>query len=250
MASDGNGVVAITGNGGSGTHQPESANGGDSEAVVRVTGLGLNDRKPENYYYPARWKAMDGADLDFGSNSPVYFKVPGATPPAYFAAPSKDGHLYFLDSAKFGGMGGHVVDLNFAQEGMSVHTVPGAYVTTRGVYVVLTSNGAHCPAGGGGSVVMGVSVPVMGGAIKPTIAWCAPLGGTMTSAVATTTDGKTDATVWFMSGANLVGVDGDTGAQVVSAGACAGVQRWTSPIAVKGRIVVGVAGKLCSWSAK
>jgi hypothetical protein len=72
----------------------------------------------------------------------------------------------------------------------------------------------------------------------------------MTSPVATTTDGKSDATVWFMSGANLVGLDGDTGQMVASAGGCAGVNRWTSPIAVKGRIVVGATGKLCSWSAK
>jgi len=250
MASDGNGVVALTGNGGPGVHQPENANGGDSEAAVRVTGLGMCDRSPANYYYPARWQAMDGADLDFGSNSPVFLQVPGATPASYFAAPSKDGHLYFLDSKKLGGMAGHVFDLNFAQEGMSVHTAPGAYTTAKGAYVVLTTNGARCPNGGGGSVVMGVSVAVTAGAIKPVIAWCAPLGGNMTAPVATTTDGKSDATVWFMSGANIVGLDGDTGAMLASAGTCPGITRWTSPIAVKGRIIAGATGKLCSWSTK
>ena len=250
MASDGNGVVALTGNGGPNTHLPENANGGDSEAAVRVTGLGMCDRTPANYYYPARWQAMDGGDLDFGSNSPVFLKVPGATPASYFAAPSKDGHLYFLDSNKLGGMAGHVFDLNFAAEGMSVHTAPGAYTTAKGAYVVLTTNGARCPNGGGGSVVMGVSVGVTAGAIKPTIAWCAPLGGNMTSPIATTTDGKSDPTVWFMSGANIVGLDGDTGAMIASAGACPGITRWTSPIAVKGRIIAGATGKLCSWSTK
>ena len=28
---------------------------------------------------------------------------------------------------------------------------------------------------------------------------------------------------------------------------CAGVQRWTSPIAVKNRIVAGGNGRLCAW---
>jgi len=32
------------------------------------------------------------------------------------------------------------------------------------------------------------------------------------------------------------------------AGNCSGVRQWTSPIAVKGRIVVGGDGHLCSWS--
>jgi len=32
-------------------------------------------------------------------------------------------------------------------------------------------------------------------------------------------------------------------------GSCSGVQRWTSPIAVKGRIVVGANGTLCSWKS-
>jgi len=31
-------------------------------------------------------------------------------------------------------------------------------------------------------------------------------------------------------------------------GVCPGVRQWTSPIAVKGRIVVGADGHLCSWS--
>jgi hypothetical protein len=50
----------------------------------------------------------------------------------------------------------------------------------------------------------------------------------------------------------LRGVDGDTGEPVFEGGGanCGEVQRWTSPIAVNGRIVAGANGKLCSWKAQ
>jgi hypothetical protein len=70
--------------------------------------------------------------------------------------------------------------------------------------------------------------------------------------MATTTDGTSNAVVWFMNGTKLMGVDGDTGDTVfgggVAADACAGVHKWTAPIAVKGRIVVAGDNHLCSWS--
>jgi hypothetical protein len=51
-----------------------------------------------------------------------------------------------------------------------------------------------------------------------------------------------------MNGTALAGVDGDTGAPVANTmGACTGVAPWTSPIAVKGRIIAGGSGKLCAW---
>ena len=67
----------------------------------------------------------------------------------------------------------------------------------------------------------------------------------------TTTDGSNDALVWYMDGGKqLVAVDGSTGATVFrdTAARCGTVRKWTSPIAVKGRIVVAADGKLCSWS--
>jgi hypothetical protein len=80
------------------------------------------------------------------------------------------------------------------------------------------------------------------------VAWCASIGS-HTQPIATTSDGKNDAIVWFMNGQNLVGVDGDTGTNVATAtGVCAAVRQWTSPIAVKGRIIVGADNRLCSWS--
>ena len=83
------------------------------------------------------------------------------------------------------------------------------------------------------------------------VGWCVGMAGAQTSPIATTSDGKgADSIVWFVNnGSTLVGVDGDTGAPVASpAGACAAIRAWTSPIAVKGRIVAGGDGNLCSWS--
>lgn len=80
-----------------------------------------------------------------------------------------------------------------------------------------------------------------------TVAWCAALSGS-TSPIATTTDGMSDAIVWYASNNQLRGVDGDTGAAIYSGtNSCAGIQKWTSPIAVKGRIVTAANGRLCAW---
>ena len=83
-------------------------------------------------------------------------------------------------------------------------------------------------------------------ATSASVAWCA--GGGNTGPISTSTDGKAETVVWNYNG-GLKGYDGDTGAPVVSAAGCSGVRSWTSPIAVKGRIIVGGDGKLCSWSA-
>jgi hypothetical protein len=101
--------------------------------------------------------------------------------------------------------------------------------------------------------------------LKPTVAWCAtyslvPKGAdegmrwgapAAPGLISTTTDGASDALVWYMDGGNqLVALDGSTGATVFrdAAASCGSARKWTSPIAVKGRIVVAADGKLCSWS--
>jgi hypothetical protein len=104
---------------------------------------------------------------------------------------------------------------------------------------------------------------------KVTLNWCTNIGGpTMGDAgtiknrsadpLVTTTDGKSNPIVW-VGGSNgqatsgltanlLYGIDGETGAVLYKGGNCAGIRQWTTPIAVKGHIVVGGDGKLCSWS--
>jgi hypothetical protein len=246
MASDGVSVFAMTGNNTSGT-----ATHLDSEEVVRITGLGKVDTTvPANVFVPTTWKDMDGTDADLSSNSSLYLEVPGATPSSYVVAISKDGHMYLLDSTRLGGMGGQVVDFPVASTGMSIHTAPAGYVDAAGAHVLLsTDSGAKCPAGmPTGQVVMSVLIPA-GSPPAPKVEWCAGQTGEVTSPIVTTTDGKANALVWYTNNGKLNGVDGATGVAVyTSSDTCSGVRRWTSPIAVKGRIVAGGDGHLCSWT--
>jgi hypothetical protein len=176
--------------------------------------------------------------------------VPGATPSTILVAIAKDGHMFLLDPANLGGMNNHLVDFRVASAGMSIHSVPASYRTAQGTYVTFsTDSGAMCPAGmPTGKVIMSVLIPPAA-PLTPRVVWCAALTGEVTSPIATTSNGTADAIVWYVSTNRLVGVDGDTGAAIVSpTDTCTGVRRWTSPIAVKGRIIAGGDTHLCSWS--
>src|SRR5262249_25147465 len=96
MASDGNGVYAVTGNSTNGI-----PNHAYSEEVVHVTGLAQVNRAT-GIFYPTGWKGMDQGDLDFGSVSPVVISVGASTPGTLVAATAKDGHFYLLNPAQLG----------------------------------------------------------------------------------------------------------------------------------------------------
>jgi hypothetical protein len=245
MASDGNGVIAATGNrtSGGGAHA-------DSEEVVRVTGMATVTPGADNIFFPASWQQMDNDDADFASNNPIIVDLPGAATPKVVVAAAKDGHVYFLDAKRLGGMGGQLADFVIAR-GSNVFTAPTGYRTARGTHVAfMVQNMPVCPAASGaaGRVVASVLINP-GPPLRPEVTWCTA-NATITSPITTTTDGTADAIVWFINGNRLKGVDGDTGAVVIdSMEACgSGVQKWTSPIAVRGRIVTGANGRLCSWS--
>jgi len=250
MASDGDGVFAATGNNTAG-----AASHLDSEEVVRISGLGKLDRSTgASYFYPTSWLTMDRGDADFGSNNPMYVPVPGATPSTFVVALAKDGHMYLLDSTNLGSLGGQLIDFPVST-GLSIWTAPTAYTSNQRVHVALSISAApNCPPGvpvANGRVVMSVAIPP-GNPPQPHVLWCIPLGGATgpVAPISTTSDGNNNAIVWFMNGTALYGVDGDTGAIIFAGGTgvCAGVRQWTSPIAVKGRIITSADGHLCSWS--
>lgn len=248
MASDGNGVFATTGNTTSGG--PARTN---SESVVRITGMAAFDKaNTKNFFYPTNFASMDSSDADMSASNPVFFHVTGATPSNLVAAFSKDGNMYLLDADNLGGMGKQLGDPVMLSTGaMSLYSAPTVYKTSTGVRVAVTAKGGSiCPSGGGSGALMAVSVPV-GSPPKPTTLWCAAITGSANQhAISTTTDGTNDAIVWVMNGTKLNAFDGETGTSISTGGSgtCANVRRWTSPIAVKGRIVVAGDGHLCSWS--
>ena len=194
---------------------------------------------------------MDRADADFGSVNPMVITVPGATPSKLVVALAKDGIGYLLDAAQLRGTtsgtaaGGQKVMFTLSN-GNSVYGAPASYRTATGTYVVISANMATgCPSGTGRQVV---AMRIGASPLSATVAWCSPMSGGPTSPIATTTDGTSNAIVWFASNGQLKGVDGDTGAVIYNGtSSCAGVQKWTSPIAVKGRIVVAGNGRLCAW---
>jgi outer membrane protein assembly factor BamB len=249
MASDGDGVFAITGNSTVGAADHLTS---DSEQVVRITGLGVLNRVNKNLYFPGIWRTMDAQDADYGSSSPVYVSVPGSKPEHVLATVSKAGHFYLLDPANLGGMDGHLVDLPITSATGSVFGVPATFHSSTGVHVVLTTSGnAICPGNPGGRALMSILLSP-GSPPKPTVEWCASAAGTTSAPMITTTDGSANAIVWYMRASSLLeGLDANTGALVYNgsnANTYCAARQWTAPIAVKNRIIVGADGGMCGWT--
>ncbi len=262
LASDGNGVFAVTGNTGlQGNH-----NNSDSEEILRITDLATAHTDTMNSFYPTEWaNPMNSNDLDFGSASPAVVSVPDANPSTIIVAPAKPGRVYFLNAANLGGSLGQFADMTIADTGSSsVYTSPAAYQAASGVHVALaTGAGSQCPKSTNNGSVMSILLkPASAGtAPVPSKVWCAAIGGGDTpkrAPIATNSVGVADPIVWYMNGSALNGYDGEDGTVLYdsSKGAtpssCVGVHKFTSILSVNGRIVAGgdSGGKahLCSWS--
>lgn len=275
FSSDGDGVIITTGN----NYGPTPATYSDSEGIIRLSGIALTKK---DAYFPARYKQMDTDDQDMSSSSVLLLNVPGAMPANYAITESKDAHLYFLDSSKLGtpgAAGGEIIDqaLTMPAINHSARTSPVSYTTATGIHIALTvDRGPYvgCPAtstaDGSLAVLMGFTVTA-GSPAKLTQNWCTPIGGPSSqdagtirnrsaSPLVTTTDGKANPILWVAGSASqtgtnvpanlLFGIDGETGAVLFKdkGGSCMGIRQWTTPIAVKGHIVIGGDAHLCSWS--
>jgi hypothetical protein len=121
-----------------------------------------------------------------------------------------------------------------------------------GTYVLFSAFNAHpfCPAGTAvsASTVYSVAVLITPGS-PPTakVAWCNT--GSIPQFIVTSSDGTHDVIAWLNNGGVLYGFDGDSGVIFVAVSdlICPGVTMG-SPIAVKGRIIQGSNGRLCSYS--
>jgi hypothetical protein len=271
LASDGTGVITVTGNG-----LPEAGVHTDSEQVIRLTGMAALARNPMNTFYPTGpadggtpplWQTLDQGEQDLGSTNPVVVSAGGTT---YVTAAGKNGEFFLLNAANFGGTDpGDLVPpggayLKISPDRGKVISTPAAYTSPSGTHVVLTvAKPLGCPVpgdagagndGGGGADAGAISPVVMSILVTPgttpslNVAWCSSAG--TPAPIVTTSDGKSDYIVWYVNAGVLTGVDADNGTTLVTAtGTCPyNVRRWTSPIAVKGRIISTGDGHLCSWS--
>jgi hypothetical protein len=261
LASDGTFVFGVTGDT---TSQPRATS--DSQEVVRVTGLAQFTRNEASVFYPTEWQGWDHptADLDFGASTPAFIPLPaGSNPPSLLVAPAKAGRLFVLNGADlssgtYPNAGGSLADLVVASTtAESVYTAPTVYTSASGLHTAINVGvaPAGCPAGTPASNEMVISMRLTPGQTPiATEAWCAPNsgGGHLNyPPISTTTDGvAANALVWFVNGAQLTAVNGDTGSAIVttSGAPCASVPSMSFPIAVNNRIVVAALGHLCSWS--
>jgi hypothetical protein len=261
LASDGNGVFAVTGNVQAATGADHSTS--DSEEIIRVTGMGVASHLAKDVFYPTEWSPMNVSDLDFGSSSPAIITVPNSTPSSVIVAPAKPGRVYFLDATNLGASLGQFADMAVADtSGQSLYTSPTGYQSATGVHVALiTGTGSQCPGGktNDGSVM---SILMQPGATAtqapmPKMAWCATIATDATtkrSPISTNSTGNADPLVWAINGSKLNAFDGDTGDLVFDGGTgtCGGVHSFTSLIDANGHLVAGgdAAGQahLCSWS--
>jgi hypothetical protein len=276
FASDGDGIFTTTGNNYGGA---VPATYMDSEGIIKLSGIPLVKK---DAYWPERWKQMDQDDQDMSSSSVMLLDVPGATPSKYAVTESKDAHLYFLDATKLGtpgAAGGQIIDqaLTGPTINHSARTSPVTYTTASGIHLAITvDRGPYvgCPASstadGSLAILMGLTV-TPGSPAKIAINWCTPVGGPSSadggtirnrsaSPLVTTTDGHSNPILWVAGSTSqmatntpatmLYAVDGETGNVLYKGGNCAGIRQWTTPIAVKGHIVIGGDAKLCSWSSQ
>jgi hypothetical protein len=245
LASDGTSIFAATGN-----YVPLQTHPSmhtDSEELVRISGAGTK----ADYFYPTTWSSFDDGDADLGANNPMVIDVSGATPSKLVVAIAKGGQGYLLDAGQLRGTstgsaaGGQLATFSLSTM-LSVYGAPASYKTSMGTYVVMSSSKpSGCPGGGSGSQIMAVRIAPS--PLAASVVWCAATASS-TNPIATTSDGTSDAIVWYVSNGKLMGVDGDTGATIYSSSnTCSGVPKWSSPIAVKGRIVAAGNGHLCAW---
>lgn len=255
-ASDGQSIFVTTGNGIGGSNTTWA----ESEGVFRFDPGPSYTGQTADYFAPNNWADLDNGDVDLSGSGPLVIDAPALTPSKLVMAQGKDGYLYLMDRANLGGIAAQPASANVGalQVQSGEITNAGAWATVNGAtYVVVRPNGGQsgigCPNGTSGDLVAVKLDP--GAQQKMTVVWCANSGGTGSPSI-TSSDGNADAMVWVFqadqgAGASLLSFDLATGAPVFTGGAASDqagpVRRFTTPIAVHGKIYVGGDDKLYAF---
>jgi len=231
VVSDGQSLYVTTGN----TFGATMNMWGGGEGLVRFA-LGASFPTPA-YWAPTNWLTLDNGDLDLGGTGPVVVDLAGSTPSRLAVALGKDGNGYLVDRDNLAGVGAPLAMIHAATA--EIITAAALYKTAQATYIAFRAPGASCTNGAGDLTTL----KLMPGTPPRLVAsWCATQGGGG-APIVTTTDGQSDAIVWGLGAegdGHLHGFDGDTGTQIFSGAATtiAGLHRFNSPIAAKGRIFV------------
>jgi hypothetical protein len=244
-ASDGTSVYVSTGN----TFGASTWSGG--EAILRFQSGPVFSGAATDYYTPSDWKTLDDGDIDLGGSGPVLVDVPGFDPPQLVIAFGKNGKVYAIDRNNLGGIGAERAQKQVVNG--AIINAAAAFGSSAGTFVILHgyrgSQGRDCPNGTSGDLV---AVKLSPSDPKIATAWCANNGGEG-SPIVTATDASGNGALVWTAGAEGSGLlkawDAVTGAPVFAGAGTnmTGVRRFTSPIAVKGRIFVAGDNKVFAF---
>ena len=243
IAYDGTSMFLTTGN----TFTDAASPWGDGEAVIRLEPSLEHSDRVTDYFTPADWRRLDARDLDLGGTSAIPIDIPrtaGAPLPRILAL-GKDGKAYLLDRARLGGIGGQLAAVNVSTR--AIITAMAAFPAAGAAMVAFTGEGAHCPNGRSGNLVM---LRVEGRAIAT--AWCASFDG-RGAPIVTTTNGAADPIVWVVGaeGDNrLHGFRGTDGQQLFvgdTGGAMSGLHHFETLLVAAHRFYVGADGTVYAF---
>jgi PQQ enzyme repeat len=243
VAFDGTSMFVTTGN-----SFGSSTSWGGSEAVIRLPPKLTNPTQGADYFAPANWHTLDGEDKDLGGTSAIPVNVPVV---ARVLALGKDGNAYLLNSENLGGIGHAIAKTQVATN--EIITAMATYPGADAARVAFQGEGAACPSGESGNLVM---LRITPSAIAT--AWCASFNGSG-APIVTTTDGKANPIVWVVgAGAppqpqgdgKLYGFRGTDGTLLAAvAGAAAGqIQGYQTILFANGRFYVAANGAVYAFA--
>jgi hypothetical protein len=288
LTTDGNSVFVATGNTSKATQQWMGGEA-ILRLGLDGAGCDVMWCDPANYFTPSNWSTLDQSDLDLGGEAPLIVDVPGATPSQLIIALGKSGVAHLLDRNYLGGIGtGDGVNgeglfsARVATEGGGsfgrIRTAGAVYTTASNgqcpkpvrpegegrstcTYVVFSvstpgATGFGCPGTTGDLVALLITANPYSRQPTFSVAWCADNHG-RGAPIVTTTDGTSEPVVWTIGaeGTNrLYAYDGETGNPLFTGGGSneqmTMVQRFSTPIAVNGRIIVAADGRLFAFTTR
>jgi hypothetical protein len=236
VAFDGTSMFVTTGNA-----FGASTSWGGSEAVIRLPPTLGNPTDYADFFAPRNWQDLDRADLDLGGTSAIPVNAPGV---ARVLALGKDGNAYLLNRENLGGIGHEIAVTRVSTN--EIITAMATYPGTDAAMVAFEGDGAACPSGQSGNLVM---LKITPSAIATV--WCAAFHG-FGAPIVTTTDGKSNPIVW-VAGAQgdgkLYGFRGTDGKLLAAvAGGGAPIQRYQTILLANGRLYVAANGAIYAFA--
>lgn len=224
----------------------------DGEAVIRLMPDLRHEERPQDFFAPADWKALDERDADLGGSNPLPFDVPSPEgPKPLVLALGKDARAYLLDRANLGGIGRSLESETVSTR--PIRTALAAYPAADGVFVAFQGQGAHCPSAPSDHNLTALQIRA-GSPPSLATAWCGAFKGAG-SPIVTTTDGRANPIVWIVGAEGdglLHGYRGDTGEPLFTGGgsgnAMTGLRHFQTLLAAGGRLYVGADGRIYAFA--